>query len=254
MNRIIAAFFCLVVAATYADAETATLKMRFVFDGDPPPVKQINVAPAFAPAGGPILDERLLVDSASKGIRNVVVYAYAGRGGPKFPPFPHNGKRRRLTMLNARFDPHVLIAQAGDTLELVNRDPNQHNPNVHFFANQAQGMLMPPGNPRLVPMPRPEPAPIPVDCNIHPWMRAYVVVLDHPFAACSGSEGSISIAGLPANTNLTFRVFHEAGRIDHVAISGVETDWPRSRFNVDLVAGVNDLGDILVPSSLLLPD
>lgn len=227
--------------------------MRFVLDGAPPPVKQINVAPDFAPPGAPIIDERLLVDPKSRGIKNVLVYVYTGRGGSTIDVPPNKNQRRRLTMTNARFEPHILIAQAGDTLELVERGPNQHNPNLNFFANTPQGILVPPGEPHLVPVPKPEPAPIPVDCNIHPWMRAYVVVLDHPFAAVTDSDGNLAIDGLPAGTSLTFRVFHEAGRIDRVRMSGAETDWQRSRFNVELAVGVNDLGDILIPSESLVP-
>tara|TARA_R110002073_G_scaffold7747_9_gene43699 strand:- start:2149 stop:2973 length:825 start_codon:yes stop_codon:yes gene_type:complete len=254
LKYIVAAFCCLLVAVTNVQGETATLKMRFVFDGVPPPVKQINIVPALAPAGGPVLDERLIIDPVSKGIRNVVVYAHTDRGETKLGPFARSDNRHRLAMSNDRFDPHVLLAQAGDTIELVNRGRVQHNPVLSFFANQPRDVQIPPGVSRLIPVPRPEPAPIPVDCNRHPWMHAYVFVLDHPFVACSDSEGSISIAGLPANTRLTFRVFHEAGRINRVGILGEETEWPRSRFSVDLVEGVNDLGDILVPATSLKPN
>ncbi|EMI22707.1 putative secreted protein, partial [Rhodopirellula maiorica SM1] len=100
MKYIVAVYCCLLVAATNVHAESATLQMRFVFDGVPPPVNQINVLPALAPAGGPVLDERLLVDPVSKGIRNVVVYVYTGRGGSKLGPFPRSDKKHRLAMSN----------------------------------------------------------------------------------------------------------------------------------------------------------
>lgn len=241
------------LASAASAEETAMLRMRFIFDGEPPPVKQINVAPAFAPLGGPITDERLLVDPKSRGIKNVLVYVYTGRGGSTIDVSPIQNQRRRLTMTNARFEPHVLVARAGDTLEFVDRGPNQHSPNPSFFANAPQGILVPPGRPQLIPVPKPEPAPIPVHCNIHPWMRAYVVVLDHPFAAVSDSDGNLAIDELPAGSSLTFRVFHEAGRIDRVKMSGNDTVWHRSRFDVQLASGVNDLGDIFIPFESLTP-
>jgi hypothetical protein len=92
---------------------------------------------------------------------------------------------------------------------------------------------------------------MPVDCNIHPWMRAYVVVLDHPLAGVSDLESKLTIEGLPKDESLTFRVFHEAGRIDRVTMSGTETEWKRSRFSVVLTAGEKDLGDILIPATSL---
>ena len=255
MIRMFTAICFSILIVDFAAAETATLKMRFVFDGVPPPHKQINLAPAFAPPGGPLIDERLLVDPKSNGIKNVLVYVYTGRGGSKLdlPPAQNANQKRILTMVNGRFDPHILLAQAGDTLELVGQGPNQHNPNLYFFANHPQGIVIQPGKRRFIAVPKPEPAPIPVDCNIHPWMHAHVVVLDHPFAAVSDSDGNLAIDGLPAGSSLNFRVFHEAGRIDRVRISGVETDWHRSRFDVELAAGVNDLGDILISSERLLP-
>lgn len=251
MIRMFTAISFAILIVDFVAAQTATLKMRFVFDGVPPPHKQINLAPP----GGPLIDERLLVDPKSNGIKNVLVYVYTGRGGSKLdlPPDQNPKQKRRLTMANGRFDPRILIAQAGDTIELIEQGPNQHSPNLNFFANTPQGVLVPPGKPHLVPVPKPEPAPIPVDCNIHPWMRAYVVVLDHPFAAVTDADGNLAIDGLPAGTSLTFRVFHEAGRIDRVRMSGAETDWQRSRFNVELAVGVNDLGDIFIPSESLVP-
>ena len=249
MTRFVTILSCWMLVSATAAGQTATLKMRFVLDGTPPPVGQINVAPPF----GPIIDERLLVDPKSRGIKNVLVYVYTGRGGSSINVPPGESRTRRLTMTNGRFEPHILIAQAGDTLELVERGPIRHNPNVQFFANTRQGILVPPGKPHLIPIPKPEPAPIPVVCNIHPWMRAYLVVLDHPYAAVSDSDGNLEIDGLPAGTSLTFRVFHEDNQLDRVNLSGIDTEWRRNRFDVELDTGVNDLGDVLIPAESLIP-
>jgi len=254
MIRFMNALCCSMLVATIADAQTATLKMRFVIDGAVPPIGRIMAAPAFAPPGGPLIDERLIADPASKGIKNVVVYVYTGRGGSKLDPVLKDGSEHLLTMTNARFAPHILIAQAGDTIKIVDRGPNRHSPNLHFFANKQLSFVIPPGRPERVSLERAEPGPIPIDCNIHPWMRAYVVVLEHPYAASSDSEGNLSIEWLPANTSLTFQVWHEAGRIDRVTIAGEKVEWPRGRWDVDLAAGVNDLGDVLISASSLNPD
>lgn len=82
-------------------------------------------------------------------------------------------------------------------------------------------------------------------------MKAYLVILDHPFASISNVDGEISTAGLPANTDLVFKVFHEAGRMHQVEIDNVPTVWNRSRFQLNLAPGLNDLGDILVPGDSL---
>jgi hypothetical protein len=50
--------------------------------------------------------------------------------------------------------------------------------------------------------------PFPVACDLHPWMRAWWLVLDHPYAAISDAEGKFTIADLPPG-NYEFRVWHE---------------------------------------------
>ena len=36
-----------------------------------------------------------------------------------------------------------------------------------------------------------------VKCDVHPWMSAYIVALEHPFFGVSGEDGSFSISNWP---------------------------------------------------------
>ncbi len=36
-----------------------------------------------------------------------------------------------------------------------------------------------------------------IKCDVHAWMSAYVHVLDHPFHAVTGEDGTFEIKGLP---------------------------------------------------------
>ena len=242
---------CLILLASVGHAETASLRMRFLLDGEAVTPAQVNVAPGVALAGGPILNERILVDPISKGIQNVVVYVDTGRKGVKLDIVPYKGVKRQLVAANGRFDPHVLLSRVGDSLEVINRGPIGHNASIGFFNNPPRGFLVPPGKPMVYPFELSEPAPLPICCNIHPWMSATLLVLDHSFAAVSDSSGVIVIDGMPANTRLIFRVFHEAGQINEVEIDGQQTIWNDSRFAIEMVSGMNDLGDVLVPSASL---
>ena len=47
-----------------------------------------------------------------------------------------------------------------------------------------------------------------VKCDVHPWMAAYVGVVEHPFFAVSGEDGSFSIDGLPAG-DYVLEAWHE---------------------------------------------
>ena len=64
---------------------------------------------------------------------------------------------------------------------------------------------------------------IPVKCNVHPWMRAYIGVVSHPFFAVTGDDGTFTIKGLPPGT-YTLEAWHEkygtTRRADHRGAQG----------------------------------
>ena len=240
----------LMAAVPSAAAETGTLKMRFVYGGDPPapekivPDRNVQFCGQFD-----LVDESLLVNPDNKGIKNVIVYVYTGRGGSDLPARKPKNAIHVLANKNCRFDPRVIIAQTGDTLRITNPDPIGHNANLNFFTMPAQNLMIPAGQQKDVKLGKAAPTSIVVDCNIHPWMRAYVMVLEHPYADVSGDDGSITIEGLPAGEELTFRVYHETGRIDEVTVDGEKESWRRSRFDLEVQPGMNDLGDVIVPAN-----
>lgn len=243
------------VSLGVASAEDATLKLRLVYDGDAPKVANIEPNKDIAFCGKhDIPNERLIVNQENNGIQNAVVYVYTRSSGDDLPEVAPAAKTHELANVQCRFEPHVVLAQIGDTLKITNPDEVGHNANLNFFRNTAQNLMIPSKQEKEVALEEAEPAPIPVDCNIHPWMRAYVVVLEHGFADVSDGDGTIEISGLPAGKEITFAVRHEAGKIDEVTIAGKEVDWKRQRFEVDLKAGVNDLGDVMVPAKALSVD
>ena len=95
------------------------------------------------------------------------------------------------------FQPRVIGLQTGQTLQVSNSDPVTHN--IHPLAeinrewNHSQGA----GDaPIARKFPRPE-VMIRVKCNIHSWMRAYIGVLDNPYFAVSGADGSFEMRNVP---------------------------------------------------------
>ncbi|TWT83146.1 hypothetical protein CA13_46090 [Planctomycetes bacterium CA13] len=243
------------VVALPLNLDAADLKIRFEYAGEQkdPALLVVNKDESFC-GKHQLASERLVVNSKNKGVKDVVVYVYTGRGGSKIDKVPPVNAKHVLANDQCRFDPHIVIAQTGDTLEITNPDPIGHNANMSFLENDPLNILIPAGGSKTVNLEKQEPAPIPVDCNIHPWMRAYVVVLEHPFAAASDANGELVIKGLPENQKLIFRVYHEAGRIDDVKIGGKKQRWSRSRFEYEIQPGENDMGTVVIPAEALSYD
>jgi hypothetical protein len=92
--------------------------------------------------------------------------------------------------------------------------------------------------------------PMPVVCNIHPWMKGYILSLDHPYVAVTGDDGTFEIKDIPAGQH-EFQFWHESGYLKNVALKGATTD-ARGRAKLKIAAGQTlDLGDIKVKASAL---
>jgi plastocyanin len=125
---------------------------------------------------------------------NVFVYVKSGLEGKKFsvPASPVT-----IDQKGCWFHPHVIGIQTGQELSVTNSDPVTHN--IHPLAqinrewNHSQGSGDAPLARKFT---KPE-VMIRVKCNIHSWMHAYIGVLDHPYFAVTGSDGSFTIPNLP---------------------------------------------------------
>ncbi|WP_237607464.1 cupredoxin domain-containing protein [Roseimaritima sediminicola] len=243
------------IVAWVGSSDAGDLTLRFLYEGEPPQPKLIEVKRDVAFCGQhDLVDESLLVHPETGGIKNVIVYVYTGRGGSDIDPVPPPGQTRTLNQKDCRYEPHILVLQAGDTLQITNSDPVGHNPNVSMLRNPPSGLLIPPSQSPRMKLDKAEPAPLPVVCNIHPWMKAYVVVLEHPYAGVSDEQGRLVIKNLPEE-ELVFRVFVEAAKrsLDTVNVNGQPQQWTRNRFRYDIQPGNNDMGTVLLNAEHFRP-
>jgi hypothetical protein len=114
---------------------------------------------------------------------------------------------------NCRFIPHCLIAPVGREVRVLSDDPVAHNTHTYPKKQTGVSQTVPPGD-RVgdalkFKYSKSEGVPFVVTCDFHGWMSAYHLVLDHPYAAITGSDGTFSIPGLPPGKH-TFQVWHEA--------------------------------------------
>lgn len=108
---------------------------------------------------------------------------------------------------NCYYTPRVLGVRAGQKLSIVNSDVTIHNTHPVPKYNPEWNMSSPPNSPPVTKtFPRPEQF-IPFKDNQHPWERAYVGVMAHPFFAVTDEFGRFEICGLPPG-NYTLVVWH----------------------------------------------
>jgi plastocyanin len=240
-------------SATFAQ-EWADLQITFVYDGEVIPERKpvaMDKDPVCVQAYGNTkpLSEDMIVDAASKGIKNIALYPDRKKSGLEagdIHPGLANPKAEPVTLDNNKcvFVPHVAVARKGETIKVLNSDQTAHNANFSFFNNAAVNPLIPVGAFKDILLTESETAPTPVDCNVHPWMRAYLIVSDFPYANVSDDKGVLKIEKLPANKKITFKVWHENQNksISNVNLGGADIELPKGLFEVTLKPGMNDLG------------
>ncbi len=86
---------------------------------------------------------------------------------------------------------------AGQKLKAVNSDPITHNIHPRAKINPEWNQNQPEGaEPAIRKFPWPE-VMIRVKCNIHPWMHAWIGVVDNPYFAVTGENGSFELKNVP---------------------------------------------------------
>ncbi len=109
---------------------------------------------------------------------------------------------------HCRFQPHVVAMRVSQTLELHNSDPFSHNSNLAPFGDEPANPLISEGSEYKHHFNKAQKLPVPVSCNIHGWMKGYVVVREDPYAAVSDEHGNFELKNLPAG-ELEFTVWQE---------------------------------------------
>jgi len=229
-----------------ADAKLATLRAKFVYDGDAPAPKKVDSSKDPFCAQLEILSEALLVGKDG-GLQNLVLMFDAKRSKAKVPAEfakPVDGTVG-LDNNGCKFVPHIVFARVGQTIEVLNSDQTGHNANFGFFNNPAQNFLIPIGGKKEIKLVADEATLMPVECNIHPWMKGYVIVQEHPYVGITDEAGQLEIPNLPVG-EVTFLVRHENadGSIDEGTVGGKKQKWGRGRMEIELKPGMNDLGTI----------
>jgi plastocyanin len=236
-----------------------TLQVKFVYDGNPSAPKPLQITKDQEFCGKfNVVDETVVVNPANKGLANVVVFlnvARTDRVKPQVHPELSQQLKNQAVKLDnnhCRFNPHIAVVWTEQKVELANSDTVAHNTNIASInpSNPPINQLIPAQRSIEHRFSAAENVPIPVSCNIHPWMKAFLVVRDNPYAAVSNQDGVVTIEKIPAG-KWKFRFWQESvGYLTKVTVNGKPATWNRGELEVEIKDGqVTDLGTVAVPAS-----
>ncbi len=233
-----------------------TIKGRFVYDGTPPSPQPLNINKDVDVCGKHNLTNESIVVGDNNGLANVVLFVRGPKNVDIHPDYAATADQKAvLDNRDCHFVPHILAVRTGQQLEIKNSDPVGHNTNAALVSNSPFNVIISSNTQADQKLSTTEPWPVTVTCNIHPWMKGYLVVQPHPYVAISGKDGTFEIKNAPAGIPLEFQVWHEAstGNNGAVAVNRPDLKWQSTgRFTVTLQPDqVLDLQDIKVPASSL---
>ena len=185
--------------AAMDDANAGSITGKVSFAGDKPVMKTLSMdaVPNCARAHTTPQKSQEVMVNENGTLKNVFVWVKAGVPDKQWPVPPSAVK---LEQKGCMYEPHVLGVMATQEIEIINDDPTNHNIHPLPKVNQEWNESQPPkGDSKKKSFARQEVL-IPVKCNVHPWMRAYIGVVGHPFFAVTGDDGTFTIKGLPPGT------------------------------------------------------
>ncbi|HKP13923.1 MAG TPA: hypothetical protein VJZ91_17505 [Blastocatellia bacterium] len=187
---------------------------KVVFTGAPPELEPLNMtSDAACAASGDTRPEVVVVNNGR--LKNVFVYVKgAGVDAYRFPV----GGPVTLDQKDCRYVPHMLGVQVGQPLRITNSDRTDHNVHPTPKKNDGFNVSQAHGDAPFERVFAHEEVMIPVQCNQHNWMRANIGVLDHPFFAVTGDDGSFAIKDVPPG-EYTLVFWHEVYGEQSVPVS-----------------------------------
>src|SRR5687768_13424769 len=191
-------------AAPTQVADAATLNITVNFEGTPPAQAAIDMAEEKVCAdkvGTNAKAEEVVVNGGK--LQNAFVYVKEGVQGTHAAP----SDNVVIDQDGCIYKPHVAGVMVGQNLVFKNSDGILHNVKGRPTANPVFNVSQPTTMETTRTFNAKE-VMIPVECNVHGWMKSFVGVLDHPYFAVSGGDGTAKIGNLAPGT-YTLEAWHE---------------------------------------------
>jgi len=194
--------------AAFVPVKGASISGKVTIKGDVKKRKKIKMDAdpkcAALHADAPLMDD--IVVDANGGVQWAFVYVKKGAEGKK-PSDPQ--PPAVINQVGCRYEPHVLGIVVGQELSIKNSDDLLHNIHALPFTNKEFNFGQPSKGLEEKKQFTAAEVMVKVKCDVHPWMSAWVGVLEHGFFAVSGADGTYAIPGGLPDGAYTVEVWHE---------------------------------------------
>jgi hypothetical protein len=180
-------------AQAYEEApvdDGGTIKGKVVYNGPVPtrtilPTKDQEVC-------GEMREEPEVIVGSDGAVRDSVVYLDGVEQGKAWPA---EAKEPVLDNKDCRFQPNVQ-AMASGKLGVHNSDPMLHNTHGFYGRRTAFNIALP-NQGQTIDVDLPRSGQVRIECDAHGWMLGWVYVVDNPYYAVTGENGTFEIAEVP---------------------------------------------------------
>jgi len=172
-----------------------TVSGTVTYSGTAPVPKKLEVTKDVAVCGKEgHVDESLIC--TNKCIKDVVVSIKGIKQGKAMEAL---GASFVLDQKVCTYKPHVLVVPINKPLKILNSDGILHNIHSYGKKNPPKNIAQPKFK-REITETFAQPEAIPVKCDVHGWMSAWIIAVDHPYYAVTDANGKFTIADVPAGT------------------------------------------------------
>lgn len=162
-------------------------------------------------------DAEDLVLGPKRGVWNAVVWVENPPAAAKWEkPLP----KVEMDQKGCTFVPRMVVVPVGGTVDFLNSDRLLHNLHSKSKENATFNRSQPNG--RTIPVTFNKPEIVAITCDLHSWMRSWVVVAEHPFYAVTDQAGAFRIPNVPPG-KYRLQMWQEAlGSVSRDVVVGAE--------------------------------
>lgn len=180
-------FLVIAVLLMPGSAFCASIKGVAMFSGKIEQLKPYKTGKYKKVCGSDIPNESMLIDN--KGVRNSVISLHGKTLKKKSGEYKLNQKQ-------CQYEPHVIAIPVNSELKIHTSDPINHNIHTYSFENDPINIMFLPGQDAYS-QEMEEAEIIKVECDLHNWMRAWIIVTPNAYSTVSDSDGSFEIPDVP---------------------------------------------------------